>query len=147
MVLTVLAAASMLSPIAVQNGMVGNGTGMMGSNGGMVPMANQNQHMPGMVPIMQQSPQLPAMQGTVTTVAFAILLLLPIITWTRHLQIQQTFFVWHVLLLIMLLETRWIRHLQKQQILCCACSVVHVLFEIRLLLACTDTRALMNKLL
>lgn len=44
--------------------MVGNGTGMMGSNGGMVPMANQNQHMPGMVPIMQQSPQLPAMQGS-----------------------------------------------------------------------------------
>ena len=37
--------------------------GMMVPGNGMVPMANQNPHMPGMIPIMQSPQMPPAMQG------------------------------------------------------------------------------------
>ena len=38
--------------------------GMMVTGNGMVPMANQNPHMPGMVPIMQSPQMPPVMQGS-----------------------------------------------------------------------------------
>lgn len=43
--------------------------GMMVTGNGMVPMANQNPHMPGMVPIMQSPQMPPAMQGSVRSMS------------------------------------------------------------------------------